>query len=124
MTADGDEIIIESAGRDAVLWTVQEKTVTGMEGQQNETHMTMCCYSDVVLFTKNGIKKIFPEIILWLLFYVTILDMHVTVKCSFHLIFYCNLKSNVKFVPKHYDLEDNQPCVIAFHASAFHVTFQ
>ncbi len=58
-----------------------------------------CCYGDVLLFTNDGI--IYIEIISRILFYVTIVAMHVVVKCSFLLIFYCKLKIKVK-------LEDDQ----------------
>ncbi len=34
------------------------KQTDEMGGQQNETPMTMCCYSDVALFTKNS-KEIY-----------------------------------------------------------------
>ncbi len=35
-----------------------KKQFDRMEGWQNETRMTMCCYGDVILFAKNGIKHI------------------------------------------------------------------
>ncbi len=46
---------------------------------------------------------IFNEIITWLWFNVTFQDIHVAVKCSFFLIFYCKLNIKVKSQPK--------PCV-------------
>ncbi len=66
-------------------YTGENKQSYEMEGQQNETRMTMCCHGDVVLFKKNRIHlmKLFCD------YYF----MHIAVKCSFLLIFSCKLKS-------------------------------
>ncbi len=45
-------------GRHLVNGTGKNKQSNRMEGRQNKTPMMTCCYGDVVLFTKNGIKYI------------------------------------------------------------------
>ncbi len=66
-TADGGRHLVSSVGKN--------KQSNAMGGWQKKTLMAMCCYGDVVLFTKNEIKyTIFNETFLHQLLYV---------KCSF-----------------------------------------
>ncbi len=47
-TADGRRHLVNDTGI--------KKQSSGEEGQESETFMTMCCYGDVVLFSKNRPK--------------------------------------------------------------------
>ncbi len=98
-----------------IFWTAREKTVQRNDGWQNKTPMMMCCYGDVILFTKNEIKYILFN------YFMTIIlcsfsSYACIVKCGFFLIFYCKLKIKVKFHPEISFVR------IAFHVSAICVT--
>ncbi len=85
-----------------------------MEGRQNET--SWWCVAAVLLYYLQRMElNVFNEIILWLLFYLAFLVIHVAVKCSFFVFFYCKLNVKVK-------LRTISFVLIALHVSAFHST--